>query len=86
MWITQERYPQAHSHNSKTMLSQLEGRKPSGRESNQEIAPSGPADGVHFKHTLIRKFKGFGMGDAIRYGAGSLWVSGSNIFRIKPPD
>jgi hypothetical protein len=47
MWITQERYPQAHSHNSKNMLSQLEGSKPSGRESNQEIAPSGPADGVH---------------------------------------
>ena len=36
-------------------------------------------------NTMIRKFKGFGMGDAIRYGAGSLWVSGSNIFRIKPP-
>ena len=36
-------------------------------------------------NTMIRKFKGFGMGDAIRYGAGSLWVSGSEIFRIKPP-
>lgn len=37
-------------------------------------------------NTLLRMFKGYGMGDAIRYGAGSLWVSGSNIFRIKPPD
>jgi hypothetical protein len=25
------------------------------------------------------------MGDAIRYGADSLWVSGSKIFRISPP-
>lgn len=37
-------------------------------------------------NTLIRKYKGFGMGDAIRYGAGSLWVSGDHIFRIQPPD
>jgi virginiamycin B lyase len=37
-------------------------------------------------NTLIRVYKGFGMGDAIRYGAGSLWVSGNSIFRIKPPD
>jgi DNA-binding beta-propeller fold protein YncE len=26
------------------------------------------------------------MGDAIRYGDGSLWVSGGSIFRIKPPE
>ena len=37
-------------------------------------------------NTLLRMFKGYGMGDGIRYGAGSLWISGSNIFRIKPPD
>jgi virginiamycin B lyase len=37
-------------------------------------------------NTMIRKFKGFGMGDAIRYGAGSLWVLGGYIFRIKAPD
>ena len=42
-------------------------------------------------NTLIRMFKGSSMGDGImgdgiRYGAGSLWISGSNIFRIKPPD
>jgi DNA-binding beta-propeller fold protein YncE len=37
-------------------------------------------------NTMVRKFKGFGMGDAIRYGAGSLWVSGDYIFRIKAPN
>jgi virginiamycin B lyase len=38
-------------------------------------------------NTLIRRFSGSTpMGDAIRYGAGSLWVSGQAIFRIKPPD
>jgi len=37
-------------------------------------------------NSMKRAYKGFGMGDAIRYGADSLWVSGSNIFRIKPPD
>jgi virginiamycin B lyase len=37
-------------------------------------------------NAMKRAYKGFGMGDAIRYGADSLWVSGSNIFRIKPPD
>jgi streptogramin lyase len=26
------------------------------------------------------------MGDAIRYGGGSLWVSGTSILRIKPPE
>jgi len=37
-------------------------------------------------NTLIRMFKGYGMGDGIRFGAGSLWISGTNIVRIKPPD
>ena len=38
-------------------------------------------------NTLIRRFTGSGpMGDAIRYGAGSLWVSGKAIHRIRPPD
>jgi hypothetical protein len=38
-------------------------------------------------NTLIRKFTGgFGFGDAIRYGAGSLWVSRSSIHRIQPPN
>jgi virginiamycin B lyase len=37
-------------------------------------------------NSTIRKFKGLGMGDAIRYGAGSVWVSGDNIFRVKPPN
>ena len=37
--------------------------------------------------TLIRKFVGgIGFGDAIRYGAGSLWVSGSSIHGIQPPN
>jgi streptogramin lyase len=36
-------------------------------------------------NTFVRAFKGGGMGDAIRYGAGSLWVSGSAIHRIEPP-
>ena len=27
-----------------------------------------------------------GMGDALRFGAGSLWISGSSIFRVRPPD
>lgn len=34
---------------------------------------------------LVRKFKGSAFGDAIRYGAGSLWVSGSTIHRLEPP-
>jgi hypothetical protein len=38
-------------------------------------------------NTLIHKFMGgFGFGEAIRYGAGSLWVSGSSIHRIQPPN
>ena len=34
-------------------------------------------------NTLVRKFKGHSFGDAIRYGAGSLWVSGATIHRIE---
>ena len=34
MWITQERYPQAHSGNSKNMIWQLEREEPSGTTSN----------------------------------------------------
>lgn len=40
-------------------------------------------------NTLVRAFKGSLMGeesDTIRYGAGSLWVSGWAIFRIRPPE
>ena len=37
-------------------------------------------------NSVKRAFKGIGFGDAIRYGANSLWVSGSHIFRIKAPD
>ena len=38
-------------------------------------------------NALVGKFRepGVYMGDAIRYGDGSLWVSGTKIFRIKPP-
>ncbi|MER8819672.1 hypothetical protein NKH70_07570 [Mesorhizobium sp. M0991] len=35
------------------------------------------------------KFKrpfGVYLGDGIRYGDGSLWISGNSIFRIKPPE
>jgi virginiamycin B lyase len=34
---------------------------------------------------LVRRFTGYGMGDAIRFGAGSLWISGPSIYRIRPP-
>ena len=37
-------------------------------------------------NTLLRRYTGPGMGDAIRYGANSLWISGDHIFRIQPPD
>jgi streptogramin lyase len=37
-------------------------------------------------NTFIGKFYAIGMGDAIRYGAGSLWVSGQAIHRIEPPN
>ncbi len=37
-------------------------------------------------NTLVGKFGSQrNMGDAIRYGAGSLWISGPFIFRIQPP-
>lgn len=32
-----------------------------------------------------KEFKGYGMGDAIRVGFGSLWVSGGKLHRITPP-
>ena len=51
-------------------------------------APRTPVAQIDPKtNTLVRRFTGSGpMGDAIRYGAGSLWVSGKAIYRIKPPD
>jgi virginiamycin B lyase len=36
-------------------------------------------------NSVIRAFKRGTMGDAIRYGAGSLWVSGPGLYRIEPP-
>jgi DNA-binding beta-propeller fold protein YncE len=39
-------------------------------------------------NTLRGKFKrpsGVYVGDGIRYGAGSLWISGDSVFRIDPP-
>lgn len=39
-------------------------------------------------NSLRGKFKrpsGVYVGDAIRYGAGSLWISGDSVFRITPP-
>ena len=36
-------------------------------------------------NSLVGKFGTYGMGDAIRYGAESLWISGPSIFRIQPP-
>ena len=39
-------------------------------------------------NTVVGSFRapvGKSMGDAIRYGGGSLWVSGPSIFRILPP-
>jgi streptogramin lyase len=49
-------------------------------------APGVPVAQIDPKtNTLVRLFRGGGMGDAIRYGAGSLWVSGSAIHRIEPP-
>ena len=40
-------------------------------------------------NSLRGKFRGpngVDMGDAIRYGGGSLWVSGGSVFRITPPE
>lgn len=36
-------------------------------------------------NSVVRSYVGSGMGDALRYGADSLWVSGSRIFRIQAP-
>lgn len=36
-------------------------------------------------NSLVRKFTGYGMGDAIRFRANSVWVSGPSIHRIRPP-
>ena len=40
-------------------------------------------------NSLVGKFKrprGVYLGDAIRYGDGSLWISGNSVSRIKPPE
>jgi virginiamycin B lyase len=37
-------------------------------------------------NSVVNRFNVKGLGDGIRYGAGSLWVSGSKIQRIKPPN
>jgi len=37
-------------------------------------------------NSLIRKFTGTAFGADISYGAGSLWVSGSSLRRIQPPN
>ena len=34
---------------------------------------------------VVALFKGAGWGDAIRFGGGSLWISGRSI-RLTPPD
>ncbi len=34
---------------------------------------------------IEEEYKGYGMGDAIRVGYGSVWVSGGKLHRIKPP-
>src|SRR5262249_46052981 len=53
-------------------------------------APGTPVSPIDPRtNTLVREFKGSLMGEeanAIRYGAGSLWVSGAAIYRIRPPD
>jgi streptogramin lyase len=38
-------------------------------------------------NTLIRRFiGGHGIGGLIRYGAGSLWIAGGRISKLRPPD
>jgi streptogramin lyase len=38
-------------------------------------------------NTVKRRFKGgHGIGGLIRYGAGSLWIAGGRISRLRPPD
>jgi virginiamycin B lyase len=36
-------------------------------------------------NTVAALFKGIGWGDAIRFGGGSLWISGPSIRRLTPP-
>ena len=36
-------------------------------------------------NTLVRRFTGYEMSHAICFGAGSLWVGGPVIHRIRPP-
>jgi virginiamycin B lyase len=35
-------------------------------------------------NAVVARFKGSGWGDSVRYGGGSLWMSGSSIRRLKP--
>ena len=37
-------------------------------------------------NAVVAVFKGIGWGDAIRFGGGSLWISGHSIRRLTPPD
>jgi DNA-binding beta-propeller fold protein YncE len=34
---------------------------------------------------VVARYRGFGMGDAVRYGAGSVWISGGFVHRIGLP-
>jgi virginiamycin B lyase len=36
-------------------------------------------------NTVVALIKGVGWGDAIRFGGGSLWISGHSIRRLTPP-
>jgi streptogramin lyase len=38
------------------------------------------------RNSVVGKFGALAMGDAIRYGAGSVWISGPSIFRVQPPE
>jgi len=35
-------------------------------------------------NAVVARFKGSGWGDSVRYGGGSLWMSGASIHRLKP--
>ncbi|WP_157934506.1 hypothetical protein [Microvirga ossetica] len=37
-------------------------------------------------NAVVAVFKGIGWGDAVRFGGGSLWMSGHSIRRLMPPD
>jgi virginiamycin B lyase len=37
-------------------------------------------------NAVVAVFKGIGWGEAIRFGGGSLWISGLSIRRLTPPD